>query len=48
VKGTDGAVTLRRWRETDLDCIAAAAEDPRIPAGTTVPAVFTPAAGHRL
>ena len=36
---TDELVRLRRWEETDLACVAAAAADPRIPAGTTVPAV---------
>jgi len=41
----DGVVTLRPWREDDLDCIAQAASDPRIPTGTTVPAVFTREAG---
>jgi RimJ/RimL family protein N-acetyltransferase len=41
-----GVVALRRWRETDLECVAAAAEDPRIPAGTTVPATYTPEAGR--
>jgi RimJ/RimL family protein N-acetyltransferase len=33
------------WRESDVDCVRLAGTDPRIPAGTTVPAVFTPAAG---
>lgn len=35
---TDGTVTLRRWRTTDLRCIELAATDPDIPRGTTVPA----------
>ena len=39
-------VTLRRWSFNDLDCIEEASRDPRIPAGTTVPAAFTPAAGR--
>jgi ribosomal-protein-alanine N-acetyltransferase len=43
---TDGMVRLRRWAERDLACVKAAAEDVRIPAGTTVPAVFSPEAGR--
>ncbi|RKQ88349.1 RimJ/RimL family protein N-acetyltransferase [Solirubrobacter pauli] len=42
---TDGAVTLRPWHDDDLACVEQAATDPRIPAGTTVPAVFTREAG---
>jgi ribosomal-protein-alanine N-acetyltransferase len=42
----DGVVTLRRWTEDDLACVEEAGTDSRIPAGTTVPAVFTPAAGR--
>jgi ribosomal-protein-alanine N-acetyltransferase len=38
---SDGKIYLRRWRETDLGCIEEAATDPRIPAGTSVPAVFS-------
>jgi RimJ/RimL family protein N-acetyltransferase len=38
---TDGHVRLRAWRLSDMDCIAEAATDPRIPEGTSVPAVFT-------
>jgi [ribosomal protein S5]-alanine N-acetyltransferase len=38
---SDGVVTLRRWSESDLRCIEEAATDPRISAGTTVPAVFS-------
>jgi RimJ/RimL family protein N-acetyltransferase len=41
----DGAVSLRRWALTDLDCVREASGDPEIPQGTTVPALFTPAAG---
>jgi ribosomal-protein-alanine N-acetyltransferase len=37
---TDGVVLLRRWEERDLGCVEEASQDPRIPAGTTVPAVF--------
>jgi RimJ/RimL family protein N-acetyltransferase len=37
----DGAVRLRRWREDDLGCVRAAAQDPRIPEATTVPGVFS-------
>lgn len=42
----DATVRLRPWRETDLDCIRAAATDPSIPAGTTVPSTFSPEAGR--
>jgi [ribosomal protein S5]-alanine N-acetyltransferase len=45
---TDAVVRLRRWRETDIDCIRQAAMDPRIPEGTTVPALYTPDAGRAL
>jgi RimJ/RimL family protein N-acetyltransferase len=41
----DDVVRLRRWRETDVDCVRQAATDPRIPVTTTVPAVFSPAGG---
>jgi ribosomal-protein-alanine N-acetyltransferase len=37
----DGEVVLRRWTTADLDCVEEASRDPRIPAGTTVPAAFT-------
>ena len=43
---TDAVVRLRPWRETDIDCIRQAAMDPRIPEGTTVPALNTPDAGR--
>lgn len=40
-------VRIRPWRDPDdLACIAAAATDPDIPAGTTVPPVFSVAAGR--
>lgn len=42
---TDGVVLLRPWTEDDLDCVRDAGTDTRIPAGTTVPAVFTPGEG---
>jgi RimJ/RimL family protein N-acetyltransferase len=42
---SDGRIGLRRWRDTDVECIRLAGTDPRIPRGTTVPADFTPAAG---
>jgi RimJ/RimL family protein N-acetyltransferase len=42
---TDCTVLLRRWAEGDLGCVAEAGRDPRIPAGTTVPARFTVADG---
>ncbi|OON30593.1 GNAT family N-acetyltransferase [Micromonospora sp. Rc5] len=41
VELTDGVVRLRPWREDDLDCLRAAALDPRIPEATTVPKVFS-------
>jgi RimJ/RimL family protein N-acetyltransferase len=41
----DGAVVLRRWRESDLGCVEEASRDAEIPDGTTVPARFTPAEG---
>lgn len=42
---TDGRHVVRPWSDDDLDCVREAAADHRIPRGTTVPAVFTPAAG---
>jgi RimJ/RimL family protein N-acetyltransferase len=42
---SDGRIGLRRWREADVECIRLAGTDPRIPQGTTVPAIFTPAEG---
>lgn len=41
----DGVVRLRPWHESDLDCVREAGADPDIPAGTTVPAVFSPEEG---
>ena len=42
-----GGVRIRPWRSPDdLPCVRAAGSDPEIPAGTTVPAVFTEAAGR--
>ena len=41
----DGVVVLRAWEDRDLSCVEQASSDPRIPTGTTVPAVFTPAEG---
>jgi len=38
---TDGVVRLRRWDFTDIACVEAASTDPRIPEGTTVPAVYS-------
>lgn len=44
---TAASVRIRPWRSPgDLACIAAAATDPDIPAGTTVPRVFDKAAGQ--
>ena len=42
----DGTIVLRRWKRSDLDCVREATTDPRIRAGTTVPAVFTFEAAH--
>ena len=40
-------VQIRPWRiPDDLPCVREAGTDPDIPAGTTVPAVFTEAAGR--
>ena len=39
-------MVLRAWTLDDLNCVAEASTDPRIPAGTTVPARFTPSAGR--
>ncbi|GAA2498700.1 GNAT family protein [Terrabacter carboxydivorans] len=38
----DGQVGLRRWRESDVECIRLAGTDPRITAATTVPVEGTP------
>ena len=43
---TDEVARLRRWCETDIDCIGQAAMDPGIPEGTTVPALYTPDAAR--
>ncbi len=43
---TDGVVRLRRWRYEDLGCVRAASEDPVIPEGTSVPPVWSQAAGR--
>lgn len=43
---SDGRTGLRRWRESDTDCVRLAATDPTIPPGTTVPAAFTPEEGR--
>jgi ribosomal-protein-alanine N-acetyltransferase len=42
---SDGRIGLRRWHESDVECIRLAGCDPDIPKGTTVPATFTPAEG---
>lgn len=39
-------VHLREWRHDDLACIEAAASDPTIPQGTTVPAHYTDEGGR--
>lgn len=38
---SDGVVRLRPWDEQDLPCIEAAAQDPGIPQGSTVPTVYS-------
>lgn len=38
----DGQVSLRRWRESDVECIRLAGTDPRITAVTTVPVEGAP------
>jgi ribosomal-protein-alanine N-acetyltransferase len=42
---SDGRVGLRRWRESDVECVRLAGTDTDIPRGTTVPARYTPAEG---
>jgi RimJ/RimL family protein N-acetyltransferase len=42
---SDRGVLLRPWGDGDLDCVREAATDAGIPAGTTVPTVFTPEEG---
>jgi len=39
-------VRIRKWAYGDLRCIEAAATDPQIPRGTTIPAVYTEAEGR--
>lgn len=43
---SDGVIELRRWTFGDLACVKAAASDPRIPAGTTVPAEYSDESGR--
>jgi len=38
---SNNRVSLRKWSMGDLDCVAMASSDPRIPAGTAVPAEFS-------
>ncbi|KOX10797.1 GCN5 family acetyltransferase [Micromonospora sp. NRRL B-16802] len=42
----DGTIRLRPWREADLDCVRAAAQDARIVESTTVPGVISADAGR--
>lgn len=42
---TDGVVHLRPWADGDLECVEQAAQDPRIPEATSVPADYTPDEG---
>ena len=37
----DGVVRLRPWLLEDVECVRLASTDPRIPAGTTVPAQYS-------
>ncbi len=41
----DGVVALRAWEVRDTGAVEQASQDPRIPTGTTVPAVYTPEEG---
>lgn len=43
---SDGVIELRRWSLADLACVQEAGLDPRIPAGTTVPARWSVDAGR--
>ena len=42
---TDATIVLRPWTFDDLGCVEEASTDARIPAGTTVPAHYTPDEG---
>lgn len=42
----DGVTRLRQWALDDVACIEEASTDPRIPEGTTVPAVYDPQGGR--
>ena len=42
---SNGRIGLRRWLETDLECIREASADAEIPRGTSVPATFTSSEG---
>lgn len=42
---TDGVVRLRPWTDEDVVCVEQAAQDPRIPQHTSVPARYTPEEG---
>jgi hypothetical protein len=42
----DGSVRLRRWAMSDLACVEAASREGTIPAGTTVPVVYSEDAGR--
>lgn len=41
----DGVIRLRPWADGDLPCVEQAAQDSRIPDGTSVPAPYSPTAG---
>jgi RimJ/RimL family protein N-acetyltransferase len=42
----DGLTLLRQWALNDVACVEEASTDPRIPEGTTVPAVYDPEGGR--
>jgi RimJ/RimL family protein N-acetyltransferase len=45
---SDGAVTLRPWRDSDLPAIVAACQDPEIPRWTRVPSPYTEQEGREF
>ena len=44
----EGLTRLRTWSLDDVACIEEASSDPRIPEGTTVPAVYNAVAGREF
>lgn len=45
---SDGVVSLRPWEHADIAAIEEASRDPRIPASTTVPGVYTEERGREF